>query len=222
MGAARIKRRDVTELFSSCCRLVWFKLAHSLFYPKHNPSTFLNAHPSPLCVAERGLMLLTGSGEKQAAGPLLYPAAAAASALVGCLAIYSGLSTQRENGVKKWQKNARNLILSLRRRERHTKGRIFEREREHLRCCALVFFTCGEDETLSLSSALSPPLDLCNYADEVLYTFAYLSLHQTLAFGSRRAGKGKFLCAKSSSRGRQTWWGRKLGEFSSRRCFEST
>lgn len=80
-------------------------------------------------------------------------------------------------------KNARNLILSLRRRERYTKGRIFERESicDAARWC----FSHVEKMRLSLSSALSPPLDLCNYADEVLYTFAYLSLHQTLAFGSR-------------------------------------
>lgn len=117
----RIKRRDVTELFSSCCRLVWFKLAHSLFYPKHNPSTFLNAHPSPLCVAERGLMLLTGSGEKQAAGPRFCNQSSSGVYALGCLAIYSGLSTQRERAALKMTKNARNL-LSRRRRQRDTKG----------------------------------------------------------------------------------------------------
>lgn len=71
---------------------------------------------------------------------------------------------------------------------------------------------CFSHVQMRLSPALTPPLDLCNYADEVLYTFAYLSLHQTLAFSSSW-GKGKFLCASSSSHGRQTWWGRNFESF---------
>ena len=135
-------------------------------------------------------MLLTGSGEKQAAGPLsslLYPERQQQPQRARRLLsdIFRSFNSTR-TALKNDKKCEKSHTLSLRRRERDTKGRIFERE--HLRCCARFCCWCFSHVhkmRLSLRPALTPPLDLCNYADEVLYTFAYLSLHQTLAFGSR-------------------------------------
>lgn len=189
----RIKRRDVTELFSSCCRLVWFKLAHSLFYPKHNPSTFLNAHPSPLCVAERGLMLLTGSGEKQAAGPRFCNQSSSGVYALGCLAIYSGLSTQRERAALKNDKKCEKSPLSQAAAERH-KGRISERVL--LRLCSAWCFSHVQKMVMSLILSLlrSPRLLI----SAIMLTRCYIHLHtwvctKLLLWFQKTRGEGKFL-----------------------------